>query len=56
MRYNLIKLVTYIQAFVLGGYFTSQYKFNTPVEPFRWTLTTFFFLFFLSQLIKEEKK
>ncbi len=55
MRKNLIKLVTYLQAFVLGGYVTSQYKFNTPIEPYRWALTTFFFLFFLAQSIKEEK-
>jgi hypothetical protein len=43
MRKFLIFL-SYLQAFMLGAYFVSQFKFNTPVEAHRWLLTSFFFV------------
>jgi hypothetical protein len=43
MRRFLIFL-SYLQAFMLGAYFASQFKFNTPIEAHRWMLTSFFFV------------
>jgi hypothetical protein len=37
-------ILSYLQAFMLGAYFVSQFKFNTPVELHRWLLTSFFFV------------
>jgi hypothetical protein len=34
--------VSYLQAFMLGGYFVSEFKFNHPVEAHRWMITSFF--------------
>lgn len=41
MRKFLI-VVSYLQAFMLGGYFVSEFKFNHPVELYRWMFTSFF--------------
>ena len=43
MRRFLIFL-SYLQAFMLGAYFVSEFKFNTPIEGYRWMLTSFFFV------------
>jgi hypothetical protein len=37
-------ILSYLQAFMLGAYFVSEFKFNTPVEGYRWLLTSFFFV------------
>jgi hypothetical protein len=37
-------ILSYLQAFMLGAYFVSQFKFNTPIEAHRWLLTSFFFV------------
>lgn len=31
---NLI--ISYAAMFMIGAYFTSQFKFNTPIESYRW--------------------
>jgi hypothetical protein len=41
MRKFMIVL-SYLQAFMLGAYFVSQFKFNHPIETHRWMLTSFF--------------
>lgn len=43
MRKFLIFL-SYLQAFMLGTYFVSEFRFNTPIELHRWMITSFFFV------------
>ena len=43
MRRFLIFL-SYLQAFMLGTYFVSEFRFNTPIELHRWMITSFFFV------------
>lgn len=55
MKQKFVKFVTYLQAFMLGGYFVSEFKFNHPIETYRWFLTSFFFIMFLIILNQNEK-
>lgn len=55
MKNNYVRVITHLQAFMLGGYFTSQFKFDEPIEPYRWVLTSFFFIIFLIISNKENK-
>ena len=43
---NLSKLMSILSAFLLGGYVTQEYKFNQPVEFYRYFLTFIFGLMF----------
>ena len=43
MRKFMIFL-SYLQAFMIGTYFASEFKFNHPIEAHRWLLTSFFFV------------
>ena len=34
---NIGNLITsYVAMFMIGAYFTSQFKFDTPIESYRW--------------------
>ena len=49
-------ILSYLSMFLLGGYFTSQFKFDTPIEDYRWIITSFFFLFFVVLTFKTKEK
>ena len=40
-------ILSYISMFMIGAYATSQFKFDTPIEDYRWMITSFFFGFFV---------
>jgi hypothetical protein len=44
-------ILSYLPMFLLGGYFTSQFKFDTPIEGYRWGMTSLIFLFFVVSYI-----
>jgi uncharacterized membrane protein AbrB (regulator of aidB expression) len=46
MKGLLPKILSYISAMTLGMYIASQFKFNHPVEEYRWLITGFFFIMF----------
>jgi hypothetical protein len=46
--------LSYASAFTLGLYASSQFIFNQPIEIYRWVITSFCFLLFLS--LKQPKK
>lgn len=46
MNKNVAKLLSIVSAFTLGAYVTQEYKFNQPVEFYRYFLTFFFGLMF----------
>jgi hypothetical protein len=48
MKQKFTRFVTYLQAFLLGGYFVSEFQFHKPIEPHRWVLTSIFFILFLA--------
>jgi len=48
MKQKFTRFVTYLQAFLLGGYFVSEFQFHKPIEPHRWVLTSVFFILFLA--------
>jgi len=56
MKKNLIKITTHLQAFMLGTYFISEFRFNTPVEWYKWLLSGFFLLFFTLLPMDEDDK
>ncbi len=56
MKLNFVRVITYLQTFLLGGYFVSQFHFNKPIEPYRWLLTSFFLILFLTIANKENKE
>ena len=49
-------ILSYLSMFLLGGYFTSQFKFDTPIEDYRWIMTSFFFLFFVVLTFNTKEK
>jgi hypothetical protein len=56
MEKKFMRAVTYLMAFMLGAYFTSEFKFNVPIEGYRWALMSFFFVFYLTILNKNDEK
>ncbi len=55
MRNALYKLLSYTSAFMLGAYATSEFKFNQPVESYRWVIGVFFFVFFVAMSNRKDK-
>ncbi len=55
MKY-LFLFLFFISSFMLGAYTTSQFKFDTPVESYRWALTSFWGIFFLVTFLKYNQK
>lgn len=55
MKY-LFLFLFFLSSLLIGAYATSQFRFNKPVEPHRWALTSFFGCFFLVSFLKENKK
>lgn len=43
-------------AFVLGIYCTSQFKYNSPIEPHRWVITSLVMIGFAGAFIAQTKK
>lgn len=56
MNKNLTLLLSYIAAFTIGLYTSSQFKFNTPIEPYKWFITSFFWgMFSTISFIKNKR-
>jgi len=47
------KVVSYLGAFTLGLYVSSQFVFNNPVESHKWLITSLMFVFMIA--LSEEK-
>ncbi len=41
---TFFKILSYVYASLLGVYATSQFKFNEPIEPHRWAITSLVFI------------
>ena len=41
---TFFKILSYVYAFRLGMYATSQFKFFEPIEPHRWAITSLVFI------------
>lgn len=47
MNVRLRLFIMSFSAFTLGLYASSQFKFQIPIEPHRWAIMSFFFVFSL---------
>jgi hypothetical protein len=56
MKKTLTAVLSYLSMFMIGAYATSQFKFDTPIEGYRWMMTGFFFLFFVVATFNTEEK
>jgi hypothetical protein len=56
MKKILSAILSYLGMFMLGAYAASQFKFNTPIEDYRWVITSFFFGFFAILTFNTEEK
>jgi hypothetical protein len=56
MKQTLFTIGSYIWAFMLGCYSVSQFKFDTPIESYRWVITSFFFVMFIIQSFNTKEK
>ena len=56
MEKKFTKAISYLMAFMIGSYFTSEFKFNTPIEGYRWALMSFFFVFYVVLSNKHDGK
>jgi len=54
MKKYFFLFLFFISSFMLGAYTTSQFKFDTPVESYRWALTSFWGIFFLVIFLKQK--
>lgn len=45
-----------LSCFILGLYASSTFKYNEPIEPHRWMMTSLFGLMFLLNFLIEFKK
>jgi hypothetical protein len=56
MNKNLALFLSYVAAFTIGLYTSSQFKFNTPIEPYKWFITSFFWgMFSIISFIKNKR-
>jgi len=44
----LFRIMSYLEAFTIGTYAASEFKFNHHIELYRWCISIFFFIFFLN--------
>ena len=56
MKITLFRIGSYILAFMLGGYSVSQFKFDTPIESYRWGITSFLLVMFIIQTFNNKEK
>ena len=56
MKNTLFIIGSYIWAFMLGGYAVSQFKFDTPIESYRWVITSFLLVMFIIQSFNTKEK
>ena len=52
---TFFRVLSYISAFTLGGYATAAQK-STPVEAYRWVITSLCFVLFLFASSEKSKK
>jgi hypothetical protein len=52
----VFKTLSYTGMFTLGLYASSQFKFNTPIEPHRWAITSLVFVLCLIASNKKDSK
>ena len=48
--------LSYLQAFMLGMYFASEFKFNHPIEGHRWVITSVLFVMILIGVVNNKKQ
>ena len=54
MKKYFFLFLFFICSLMLGAYATSQFKFNSPIEPHRWGFTIFFGIFFLVSFLNKK--
>lgn len=47
-------IFSYIGVFTLGLYASSHYKFNAPIESYRWGITLFFTTMFIILTLRDK--
>jgi hypothetical protein len=56
MKKTLFTIGSYIWAFMLGAYAVSQFKFDTPIEGYRWGITSFLLVMFIVATFNTKEK
>lgn len=56
MKQTLFRIGSHIWAFMLGGYSVSQFKFDTPVDNYRWMITSFLLVMFIIATFNTKEK
>jgi hypothetical protein len=52
----IFKILSYISVFILGLYVASEFKFNTPIEGYRWGMTIFTLIIWIVLMNEYKKK
>ena len=50
MKQLFFRAMSYLSIFIIGAYTTSHFRYNEPIEIYRWVITIFFFFFWLTLL------
>lgn len=50
MKQLFFRAMSYLSIFTIGAYATSHFRYNEPIEIYRWIITIFFFFFWLTLL------
>jgi hypothetical protein len=53
---KLLIFFSYLQAFDLGLYCASEFKFNHPIEGYRWAITGLLFIMTIIGIIDTKKR
>lgn len=48
MKQIFFRVMSYLQIFMLGAYTTSHFRYNEPIELYKWLITIFFFFFWIA--------
>ena len=55
MKQIFFRAMSYLQIFMMGAYATSHFRYNEPIEMYKWAITIFFFFFWIT-LINDKPK
>jgi len=55
MKKSLFTIGSHILAAMLGAYSVSQFKFDTPIEIYRWMITSFLLVMFIISTFNTKK-
>ena len=56
MKKILYTIGSHIWAVMLGAYAVSQFKFDTPIEGYRWAITSFLLVMFIVATFNTKEK